>query len=356
MKQIQKLFALVLTSMLGGALARAQDINLQKSLCPSILIGSGIKLDTTVDYVNKLYQELLPDGTFGFLKVPAVQEYVARLSQEQKNYNLQIDVKESGSQETLKTMELQCPLPMKWDIWKLPKIDLVKPNGVLDGSTKSYRRFGLMFSSFDIYHEDTRRIAIFLFWRYRALLNNDMKLPPQLDSSSSIVRELNIDKRRSTPLLGVRLGKSPKLFTGLWHVSSDKKIAELNKLVNGNIFTDISLEPEFEGYDAVAASKVTLDLDHLNRFNTDIQRYIPCEDINGAPPEEDCLAMNMVDYGSLVEAIKTGDPIYVQLLLKLDRGFLLQTYELLPDTPIRLFDQKFVERTETLRLPEVIFN
>lgn len=356
MRQIQTLFALISTTMLGGALAKGQDINLQKSLCPSILTGSGIKLDATADYVNKLYQDLLADGTFGFLKVPAVQEYVARLSQEQKNYHLQISVKESGSQETLKTMDLQCPLPTRWDIWQLPKISLVKPNGVLDGSTKSYRRSGLMFSSFDIYHDDTRRIAVFLFWRYQALSNNVMKFPPQLDSSSSIVRDLNIDKRRSTPLLGVRLSKSPKLFTRIWHVSSDKKIAELSKLVSGNIFTDISLEPEFEDYDSVAASKVTLDLDHFTRFNTDTQRYIPCEDINSTSPEEDCLAMNMLHYGSLIEAIKIGEPIYVQLLLKLDHGFMLQTYELLPDTPIKLFDQKFVERTETLRLPEVIFN
>lgn len=101
MKKINQLFILALTNMLWGAHARAQDFNLQKALCPPILTGSEIKLDTTVDYVNKLYQDLLPDGTFGFLKVPAVQEYVARLSQEQKNYSVQIAVNDSASQETL---------------------------------------------------------------------------------------------------------------------------------------------------------------------------------------------------------------------------------------------------------------
>lgn len=84
-----------------------------------------------------------------------------------------------------------------------------------------------MFASFDIYHNDTRRIAIFLLWRYQSLLDSDFIAPSHLDPSNYIVKELNIDKKRSTPLLGVRLGKLPKLFSGIWHVSSNQKIAEL---------------------------------------------------------------------------------------------------------------------------------
>ncbi len=340
--------------------------------CPTVLAASGLDMGVSNDYIAEIYRHIVGD-TIVLQSADSIQTAVWD-SLPGSTYRISVEQTApagANGQPAVKTTlaSLSCPLPRQWRATPLPRLAISYPTAFQNGATPpnlytTYARDGLLLWDVDLDLTGSTRVELALMWRYETedatRTAAGIYVPPLANGRTEVQEPFAVAAQRRSPVMALRLATSetpvsaPR-WASLWHVASENMMrhwrdgAERQELM-GPLANDGS----FPNMDRSRATAASVSLSLLDRFDTATQRSIACEHVAGA--SYDCLAFNARVYKYVMQAIRTGDPVYVQLLVALDRGYALQSYQLAAnaDGP-ELIAQRYIRDTSELRLPSSIF-
>ena len=164
-------------------------------------------------------------------------------------------------------------------------------------------------------------ISINLFWNIDSVLGAlPSTLPKALANSANTVETSKVLDNRF-PVRGVRMSPT-KTFGNVWYLLTKNTIANIGKLeFLTNSEDSLSAHKTYSEFAKGSATLESLDFyDSLN------QKFIPCSHILAKDYEANCYNFNSQLNPDLWKLIKSGERFYVQLIVPLENGFILQTY------------------------------
>ncbi|RYZ52841.1 MAG: hypothetical protein EOP07_18880 [Proteobacteria bacterium] len=242
-----------------------------KTLCPKVLNASGINTGLTAENLSGLYETMDASGAFNVLPEKDLSSFVVE-----------------------------------------PEV-LGKPSFA---SRSGVRLVKLFPDSEDF-------VSINLFWTidsHESLVPNNW--PKILTSSKTTVQHSKLLDPKF-PVRGIRISAS-KTFGNVWYLLTRNSIESIGKLEFLTNPSD-SIGSRMS-YEELAKNSATLE--SLEFYDSANGKFIPCNQVLAKDYDSNCYNFNSQLNPNLWKTLRDGETFYMQMILPLEKGYLLQTYEI----------------------------
>ncbi len=327
-----------------------------RGLCPEILEAAGIDTGLSSSELRELYRNMNSKGTFDLQERNEIVQTVVHQGKSSVNFKIQIEEYSPTQASPTKSIKIDCPVAKDWHFINLPRVALTTPPTILDVEDldSPFKPSRLIKSGVRLYKyfpESPDFFSINLLW-YLSLLESDnaIDLPDFMKNKKHSNEDLTI-KDEKRPVRGIRFATS-KSFGNIWYLLTKKSNSEIRDL---NFLPMLGKDSPF--LNGTGFSDKIASLEHLEYFNSLSGTVIPCESILAKEYRANCYNYNAQLNPELWDSLKGGETVYLQALIPLSRGYLLQTYQIdsLQDKSPNLVKQEFKADLNEFKIPDEIF-
>lgn len=273
--------------------------------------------------------------------------------QNKSTYKIKIEEVKEGKESIAKKLDLNCDVVSVWSVNALPKFSLKKSNAIKDlrdpelaGSTISMIRNGLKLTRF--FHDSKEFFSISLLWNsFLEKSQSEFQLPSFIDDHNSTRRDLTPSVSKY-PVKGLRFSTTGK-FGNIWYLVTPKAIEAIG---DGEFLSPLaSHETLDDSLLDVTSRSATVDFleyyDSLNR-----QSYF-CSDILAKSKEDNCYHFNYLINPDLWDRMEKRETVWIQMIVELSEGYLIQTYSLGGDetSDLKLLSQQYESDLSKFNIP-----
>lgn len=351
---LSKYLTAIILMMTTSLTAYAQTA---KTLCPRVLNASGVNTGLSPENLSALYETMDSSGTFKVLSEQDVSTVLVEPAKNSSSYKIEIEeIKASGS-ASVKKISVVCPIVRDWQITAIPNVDLIKPSQVKDeveaevfGKPSFASRSGVRLVK--LFHDSDDFVSINLFWNVDSQESIvPENLPKFLTSSkTSILHPKLLDDKY--PVRGIRISAT-KTFGNVWYLLTKRSLETMGKLeFLTNPSDSISTRASFE-----ELAKNSATLESLEFYDSVNGKFIPCNQVLAKDYDANCYNFNSQLNPNLWKTLRAGEAFYAQMILPLDKGYLIQTYEIgggEASTP-KLIEQNYEPNLLKLKIPSDSF-
>lgn len=338
--------------LLLGSFATTAIAQAKKNLCPQILSASDITPEFSEDELTEYFASLDQGGLVKAIPDGLITQSVIHPGEKTSRYSIRIEEVNPKTGTVNKTLNIECPIVREWKVDDLPSLEFRRWEG-LDGErepprpaqAKILERNGLRVVKF--FHDSDDYYSISLHWDLYVSSKSRVTQWPSFVKDADVKRtQLKIDPSK-IPVRALRLSTSAK-FGNVWYVLTDNALKKIGSLE--------FLSPHDEGID-VEARRELASIDFLDYYDTLNSRFFPCRHILGKSEEQNCFFYNSTLHPKLLQTMESSEAIWIQIVLQLDRGYLVQTYRLgeKPDADPALVEQIYAKDLSQFKIdPEIL--
>lgn len=350
-----KMRKLILTfSLMSSTHSFAQSAS---TLCPAILESARIQTSYSKKQLAEVIGLLTKEKDSPVESIEDIE--TKRISALDKSvFRVSIEQLDSKTNTITSKMAIDCPTAKSWKLQTLPDISLQKPKNVKDAKDPIFAnekasliRNGLRLTRF--FGDLEEYFSITLFWN---VFSQSSKAPSDLPSffdSENVSHEVLSLGSAQHPVRGLRFSTTGK-FGNVWYLATKKALSQMKE----HSFLDpiVSEEQLTESFANLTAR--TLSTSSLEIYDSVNRKFFQCSDILAKERDGNCLHYNYQLNPQLWEYLEKGESVWMQIIVELSTGYLIQTYTLdgSDNSNPTLIKQKYAENLEELNIPQNLIN
>lgn len=306
-----------------GAFASSAMAQTKKSLCPKILSASNLSAEFHEQELTEYFAELDQGTLVKAIPDAKLTQSVLYPGEKSIHYSVRIEEVNSKTGAVVKALNLNCPVVKDWSVDVLPSVEFRKWEGLTGsqeparpGQAQVFERSGLRVVKF--FQDSADYYSISLLWDLYPVSKPTVTPLPSFVKDAQVKRtDLKIDPSR-IPVRALRISTSGK-FGNVWYVLTDEALRKVGSL-------DL-LSPHDER-NGPETRRELASIDFLDYYDSLNARFFPCSHILGKTEDQNCFFYNSTLHPQLLQIMDSTESIWVQIVLQLDRGFVVQTYRL----------------------------
>lgn len=311
-----------------GLLAHPAIAQVKESICAEFLVASTLETGLSPDGLREYFR--LGDRETLVQSIPDVTHTLGRLSPgvAMVHYKIRVDEISLSTGQSRERLTIDCPIVKDWTLDVLPKLLFRKWSGLRDqtdpdqlGQAKTLIRSGLKIVKF--FHDSEQYYSISLLWDLSSLGSDERVNLPSFVNRSQVRRNvLSLDSSR-VAAKALRMSTTGK-FGNVWFLLTPEALKRV-----GNLEMLSALSPETaQSIEVGTLGRGSASIDFLDYYDTLNKRFYPCHHLLAKVKDLNCFYFNSVLYPDLLRQMEESKKIWVQVILKLDKGYLIQTYVL----------------------------